>query len=81
MFRRERRNLDVRVLVDHTWLDFVCVDLISLRNAREAEDLRVSQPRFDIDAVCLDDVVGHRFDAGGPEHLERNAPRRRGAED
>src|SRR5215470_192924 len=75
MFRREGRDRDVCIFVDHAWLDFVSVDSPAIRDGALVS-LRI-HASVDVNAIGLKDVLGHRAQPSGPVYLERSVPARR----
>src|SRR5262249_41526106 len=72
VLRREGGYGHIVILINKPGADLVNVDSVSFRTVTLIPvSVRAS---FDINAICLLEVIGHRLQAFGTVYLERNAP-------
>ena len=72
MFGCKCRDRDLFALINDSGFDFVGVDFPSIREATLVSvGIRVC---LDIDAISLQDVLGHRLQPGRTVDLERHCP-------
>src|SRR5262249_42791448 len=72
MFRREGGDCDICVFVDHPWLDFVGVHFpASPDNTLVSLRIRTC---IDVNAIGLQDVLGHRVQSSRTIYFEWGAP-------
>ena len=72
MLRRKCRNRDICVFIDHPWLDFVSLHFPAIGEAALVSvGIRTC---LDVDAIRLQNVLGHRLQTSGAVNFERVRP-------